>query len=125
MAPKIRALTPGERRALQQFAHLEITLGDLRQSLRNVLEFDFTESERKLSSHFLVPQPGIRIDQSDIRRAMEKHRREEISTDQLADWATMLLLNEAYDWEGPDEEDIATWLHDISALTLKPNTSDS
>jgi len=30
-----------------------------------------------------------------------------------------LLLNDAYDWEGPDEEKIADWLNDISMLTLK------
>jgi hypothetical protein len=32
----------------------------------------------------------------------------------------MLLLNDAYDWEGPKEEQIADWLNDISMLTLKP-----
>jgi hypothetical protein len=31
----------------------------------------------------------------------------------------MLLLNDAYDWEGPEEEEIAAWLNDISMLTLK------
>ena len=36
-----------------------------------------------------------------IRAAMEKQARGEISTEELADWATMLLLNQAYDWEGP------------------------
>jgi hypothetical protein len=125
VVPKIRALTSGERRALEQFAHLTITIEDLRENLRKVLQFDFKESERKLSCRFLVPQPGIRVDQADIRRAMDKHVREEISTDQLADWATMLLLNDAYDWEGSDEEEIATWLNEISTLTLKRNASDT
>ena len=120
MVPKPRPLTRRELAALGKFGRLEITLEDLRQVLEEVLQFDFKGSERRLSSHFLVPSPGVRIEQEHVRRAMDKHAREEISTNQLADWATMLLLNDAYDWEGPDEEKIATWLNEISMLTLKP-----
>jgi hypothetical protein len=29
----------------------------------------------------------------------------------------MLLLNHAYDWEGPEEDEIAGWLNEISGLT--------
>jgi hypothetical protein len=119
VASKARPLTRTQRIALEKFARLEITLEDLANALREILQFDFKESERRLSSHFLIPQPGVRIDQEHIRRAMDKHAHEEISTNQLSDWATMLLLNDAYDWEGPDEEEIAAWLNDISALTLK------
>ncbi len=125
MAKKPRPLTRAELRTLEKFARLEISLKDLRQVLKEVLQFEFAEHERRLSSHFLVPQPGVRINQDHIRRAMKKHAHEEISTDQLADWATMLLLNDAYDWQGPDEEEIAAWLNDISMLTLKPRTSDN
>ena len=123
-APKRRTLTRDERKALAQFAQLEIPIGELQRRLGKMLEFEFGENERRLTSHFLLPQPGVRIDQGHVRRAMDKHARGEISTDQLADWATMLLLNDAYDWEGPDEEEIAAWLNDISALTLKPKTED-
>ena len=31
-----------------------------------------------------------------------------------------MLLNHAYNWEGPEEDEIAEWLNDISGLTLKP-----
>jgi hypothetical protein len=117
--PKRRTLTRGERKALEEFARLEMNLGDLAYALRKVLQFEFTDNERRLTSHFVLPQPGIRIDEEHIRLAMSKHAREEISTNQLADWATMLLLNDAYDWEGPNEEEIATWLNEISMLTLK------
>jgi|ERR1700733_4984466 hypothetical protein len=110
---------------LEKFARLEISLEDLGKALKKVLQFEFSEDERRLSAHFLVPEPGVRIDQDHIRRAMDKHAREEISTDQLAGWATMLLLNDAYDWQGPDEEEIAAWLNDISMLTLKSKPSNS
>jgi len=77
-------------------------------------------AERRLTSYFLLPQPGVHIELSHIRNAMSKHERGEITTQELADWASMLLLNEAYDWEGPDEDGIAEWLNDLSFLTLKP-----
>ncbi len=51
---------------------------------------------------------------------MDKHLREDISTQELSDWAAMLLMNDAYDWQGPDEEQISEWLNEIVLLTLKP-----
>jgi hypothetical protein len=109
---------------LERFANLEISLNGLREALKDVVQFDFGERQRELSCHFLTPKRGIRVEVAHIHRAMHKHALDQLSTHQLADWATMLLLNDAYDWEGPDEEEIATLLHDISALTLRPNNRD-
>ncbi len=116
---KRRALKRRERRALEQFARLEISLEELQRCLGQMLEVNFAPEERRLTSHFLFPQPGVRIELENIQAAMDKHARGEVSTEQLADWATMLLLNDAYDWEGPKEDQIADWLNDISMLTLK------
>jgi hypothetical protein len=113
------SLTRKQRRALEEFAELKISIDELRERLQGVLEFDFKDQERKLTSHYGTPIPGVRIELENIQAAMDKHARGEISTEQLADWATMLLLNDAYDWEGPKEEQIADWLNDISMLTLK------
>jgi hypothetical protein len=55
-----------------------------------------------------------------IRATMEKRAPGEISTEQLADWAAMLQLHQAYDWEDPEEDEIADWLNEISMLPLKP-----
>ncbi len=84
------------------------------------MEFDFKEQERKLTTHYGTPEPGVRVELKHIRDAMDKHARGEITTEQLADWATMLLLNGAYRWNGKDEDEIAEWLHEISSLTGKP-----
>ena len=113
------SLTKKQRKALEQFAELAISSDELRDQLRGVLEFDFKDQERKLTSHYGTPVPGVRIELKNIQTSMDKHARGEVSTEQLAEWATMLLLNDAYDWEGPDEEQIASWLNDISTLTLK------
>ncbi len=116
----VRKFTKAHRRALEEFADLKISQEELRRRLAGVVEFDFQNHERRLDSHYGTPVPGVRIELKHIRAAMDKHAREEISTEQLADWATMLQLNDAYDWEGPEEERIADWLNEISMLTLKP-----
>ncbi len=120
--PKRRALKRAERKALEKFARLEISLEELQRFLGEMLEVNFAPEERRLTSHFLFARPGVRVELKYIQTVMDKHARGEISTDQLADWATMLLLNDAYDWQGPGEEEIAEWLNEISLLTLKPKT---
>ncbi len=96
-----KKFTKAHRRALEEYADLNISLEELRQRLAGVVEFDFQNHERRLDSHYGTPLPGVRIELRHIRAAMEKQARGEISTEQLADWATMLQLNPAYDWEGP------------------------
>jgi len=115
----VKKFTKAHRRALEEFADLKISLEELRQRLAGMVEFDFQNHERRLDSHYGTPVPGVCIELKHIRAAMEKHARGEISTEQLADFATMLLLNHAYDWEGPEEDEIAGWLNEISLLTLK------
>jgi hypothetical protein len=58
----------------------------------------------------------------DIRNAMDKYARGEISKKQLLDWATLVPLNHAYHWQGPEEDDIAGWLNEISMLSLKADS---
>ncbi len=112
-------LTKEYRKALEEYAELKMSIEELRERLRGVLEFDFRDKERKLTTRYGTPRPGVRIEMKHIRAAMDKHARGDITTEQLADWATMLLLNEAYEWEGSNEDEIADWLHEISSLTLK------
>ena len=116
---QVKKFTQAHRRALEEFADLEISLEELRRRLAGVVEFDFRDHQRRLDSHYGTPVPGVHIELRHIRAAMEKQARGEISTEQLADWATMLLMNHAYDWEGPEEDEIAGCLNEISMLTLK------
>jgi|SRR5208283_3174037 len=116
----MRSLTRKQRRVLEEFAELKIFIEELRERLHGVVEFDFKDQERRLTSLYAIPVPGVRVELEHIQAAMDKHARGELSTEQLADWATMLLLNDAYDWEGPKKEEIADWLNGISMLTLRP-----
>jgi len=99
---------------LIQFANCEISLEELLARLHGMIEIDFGPTERRLTSHYLVPIPGIRIELSHIRTAISKNATGEISNEGLKNWATMLLLADAYECEGPDEEKIADKLHELS-----------
>jgi hypothetical protein len=114
-----RQLTPEERDLLAQFARFEIGLEELTLKLRGMLELDFGSEERRFTSYFLLPEPGVRVEKEHINRALEKHWKGEVTDDELYRWATMLLLNEAYDWEGPDEDEIAEVLNEL-AIIPKP-----
>lgn len=109
-----RDLTQKERDVLEKFAQMDIPLEEVRAELDGMLEMDFSSAERTLTSYFLLPNPGIRIGMEQIRRALSKHWSGEVTDTELSDWATMLLLNEAYEWSGPDEDEIAEMLHELS-----------
>jgi hypothetical protein len=84
------------------------------------MEVNFGPHERKVLFHYDNREPVVHIELLHIRDVMDRHARGEITTEQLSDWAAMLLANPSYDWEGPDEDEIADWLNDISLLALKP-----
>lgn len=110
-----------ERDALAKYASFEITLDQLRERLRSGLEFDFDGPQRTLTDHFEIPKVGVRIGRWHLENALDKRRRGEVTERELADWASMLVMNGVYDWRGPDEDEIADWLHDLSYL---PGESD-
>src|SRR5579875_3901793 len=109
-----RELRSDERDILARFARLDIPLQEVLVRLGDMLEIDFGPVERRLTSYFLFPVPAISIGMQHISNALDKHWRGEITDNELRDWATMLLLNEAYDWPGPDEEQIAGMLNELS-----------
>jgi hypothetical protein len=103
---------------------MEMSMEELQHTLGEMLEVKFEESERRLNSYFLLPEPGVRVELKNIQNAMAKQGRGEITTKQLSEWAAMLLLNDAYDWPGPEEDEIADWLNEISLLALIAQKTD-
>jgi hypothetical protein len=105
---KPRRLTPSELESLKQFANCEITLDKLLGRITGT-KIDFGSAARTLTSHYVVPEPGIQIGLGHIRKAKEK-----LPSNDLTNWATMILLNDAYVWEGADEDEVADKLHELS-----------
>jgi len=116
-----RQPNPGERDLLERFARMEISLADLCRNLQGMLSVEFGLYQRRLTSHFLAAEPGIRIEKQHVQNALDRRRAGQISERDLSDWAAMLQLNDAYDWEGLDEEEIAQSLNELSVDWLLQN----
>src|SRR4051812_32182254 len=111
---ELPSLTPHQLDVLRRFALMQASIDEVRQSLNGVFEFDFAPDRRTASVHFKVPEPGIIVTRDHISNAFEQKRLGLISERQLVHWATMLLLNDAYQLDPEDEEFVADWLNDIS-----------
>jgi hypothetical protein len=110
------SLTPDQHKALEQFVALKLTLGELRQRLRGAVEIDFEGDRREVTEHFEIPNLGIRVEKRHIENALDEKRRGQLTEKELSDWAAVLVMIHAYDWQGNQEDEIAGWLHDLSYL---------
>ena len=63
---------------------------------------------------FRVPEPGVIVTRDHIRNAVEKRKLGNLSEQELIFWATMLLLNDAFELDPNDQEFVAEWLNDVS-----------
>jgi hypothetical protein len=108
------SLTPHQLEVLRRFALLDATVDEVLDSLTGVFDIDLAPDRRTARVHFRVPEPGVVIGRHHISRGLEKKRLGLISERELAYWATMLLLNDAYQLDPKDEDFIAEWLNDIS-----------
>ncbi len=107
-------LTAHQQEVLRRFAWFEASLEDFQTAMTGVFDFELKRGERSAQTYFRVPEPGIAITQAHISNALELKRLGSITEKDLVNWATLLLLNDAYVLD-PDHEDlIAEWLNDIS-----------
>src|ERR1700719_3501192 len=100
-------LTKKQLCAIDDYAALRISLEKLVERLGNAIEVHFKPDERKVLFHYDNRKPVVHIELRHIRDAMDKQACGEVSTEQLSDWAAMLLADPSYDWEGQDEDEIA------------------
>ena len=107
-------LTLNQMDVLRRFALFEMSLDELRDAMIGVFEFDLEPEQRAARTHFRMPEPGIAITRGHISKALELKRQGKISERDLVEWATILLLNDAYVLDPGDEDLIAEWLNDIS-----------
>jgi hypothetical protein len=111
-----RAIRNDERELLVRFAHLDITLDELLHQLDGMVELTFGSTERRFTAHWLLVEPGIKVESAEIERAVINVRDGLLSEQDLVRWATMLLLNDAYVWGSEDDgdEEISDALNDLS-----------
>jgi hypothetical protein len=111
---ELPALTARQLDVLRQFAEFKANVEEVRYALANVFEFDLNPERRTASSLFRVTDPGIWVTRDHIANALNCEQRGSISHSELINWATMLLLNDAYQLDPKDEDFVAEWLNRIS-----------
>jgi hypothetical protein len=99
---------------LKRFVLLETRIEDIREALEGVFDFDFRGRSRTASVGFRVPEPGVIVTRDHIRNAVEKRKLGNLSEQELIFWATMLLLNDAFELDPHDQEFVAEWLNHVS-----------
>jgi hypothetical protein len=109
-----REITDEEREALQRFLRCEISLEALLLELHGMVEIEFLSTVRRLTSHFNLVEPPIRVAKTDVDNAIAKRRSGALTERDLVRWATGIVLNDTYLWEGEDEDEISDALNDLS-----------
>lgn len=109
-------LTLHQQDVLRRFAWLQTDLEEVRTAMMGVFEFDLRRGQRAARTFFRMPEPAIAITRAHISNALDKKRLGNIAEKDLVNWATLLLLNDAYVLDPGDEDLIAEWLNDISLL---------
>src|SRR5260370_27047816 len=111
---ELRYLTAHQQDVLRPFSLFQADLEEVRAAMTGVFEFDLQRGQRAARTFFRMPEPAITITRDHISNALERKRLGKISEKDLVNWATMLLLNDAYVLDPGDEDLIAEWLNDIS-----------
>ncbi len=107
-------LTAHQQEVLRRFSWFDADLEELRLAMVGVFEFDLQRGHRAARTSFRMPEPAIAITRAHIENALDRKREGKITERDLVDWATLLLLNDAYVLDPGDEALIAEWLNDIS-----------
>lgn len=107
-------LTAHQQDVLRRFAWFEADLDEVREAMAGVFEFNLQRGHRAARTWFKMPEPAIAITRAHLEKALARKREGVIAERDLVDWATLLLLNDAYVLDPGDEDLIAEWLNDIS-----------
>lgn len=107
-------LTEHQQEVLRRFAWFDADLEEVRAAMAGVFEFNLKRGHRAARTWFRMPEPAIAITRRHLENALTRKRQGKITEPDLVNWATLLLLNDAYVLDPGDEDLIAEWLNDIS-----------
>ena len=105
-------LDPEMLRALRNFASCELSVDHLRTVIHDVLGIHL--GERWLSLDAVHCEAIIRITPEHIDRALAMRRGNALSEQELVDWATTLLTNSIFFWDGKDAKTVSEWVNGLS-----------
>lgn len=117
MRPKLPNLSQYQLDCLRRFLRFELPIDVLRKVLAPLVTFTLEgrATQQTVTYSAGIPKDPVKVARADINSAIEKARAGEISQERLQQWASMLLLNDAFDWSGEDEDAISDILADLSS----------
>jgi hypothetical protein len=117
--------TPEVIRVLESLAFCEITPADMLTQLRDCCGLSILRNGANcfFGLGSVCPAHAVEITKLHLEQALAKRREKNISDQELVNWATMILINDAFYWEGVDAELIGEWICRFS-LDLVPHDAD-
>jgi hypothetical protein len=117
MRPELPQLSEHQLDCLQRFVRFELPIETLRKVLAPLITFTLEGPATLQTVEYSagIPKNPVKVTRADIHSAIERARIGEITQRQLQQWASMLLLNDAFDWSGEDEDAIADMLADLAS----------
>jgi hypothetical protein len=115
MHSQLPELSEFQLESLRKFLRFEMDAEALRPILAPLITFtiDGPDTIQTLDFRAGIPKRSVRVTIQDLDIAEEKARKGEISKRRLQQWASMLLMNGAFDWAERDEDIIAERLNEI------------
>ena len=117
MCPELPNLSEYQLDCLRRFLRFELPIEVLRKVLAPLVTFTLEgpcTQQTVIYSAGILKDP-VKVTRADINSAIDKARAGEISQERLQRWASMLLLNDAFDWSREDEDAISDILADLSS----------
>jgi hypothetical protein len=92
--------------AIERFVGCELPLADLCHMVRDEVGPALNHNEKLpfVNLNSVCPEPTFRIRRWHVENALAKRREKTISERDLVNWATMLMINDAFFWKGEDAE---------------------
>ena len=116
-----RRVNPDILVAIERFVRCELRLADLCQTVRDEVGPALKHNEKLpwVNLNSVCPEPTFRITRWHVENALAKRRERKISERDLVNWATMLMINDAFFWKGEDAEAVGEWVERLH-LDLMP-----
>ena len=91
---------------IEPFAGNELTLDVLHERVRDAVgpAFRHNSGFRWVDLNQLCTEPMVRITTQHVQKALDKHRRCQVSDRELVAWATMMVINNVYYWQSEDAQ---------------------
>jgi hypothetical protein len=112
-----------ERKALEDFRDMKISLEELRPLIRQRMSFEFEPrgfARRSIDKYLPVAEPGVLVSIGHLQDALNVWKLGKMSKGEIADWAAMLLMNDDFEIDETNEDVVAEWLNQVALDEVVP-----